>query len=80
MRSGEALKTRIFELCDERSITPNNLCTISGVTQSTLNNLLGGRNQTMTVATIHKFCDGLNISLRDFFDTSLFEGLEQEVK
>ena len=64
-----AVRTRILELCAQRNITVNRLATISGVTQSTLNNIVSGRNNSATVSTIKKLCDGLDISLREFFDT-----------
>ena len=80
MNIGEATKLRILELCKENTITVNKLATISGITQSTLNNIVGGRNNSATVSTIKKLCDGLNISIRDFFESALFDDLEQEVK
>lgn len=75
-----ALRARILELCAQRQITVNRLATISGVTQSTLNNIVSGRNNSATVATIKKLCDGLEITLRAFFDTPAFEDLEQEIQ
>ena len=57
MRVGEAVKERILELCEERHITINKLGTISGVTQSTLNNITSGRNLSTTISTIKKICD-----------------------
>ena len=77
---GEAVKNRILELCDERHISINYLCTISGVTQSTVNNIVNGRNRSTTIATIQKLCDGLGITIADFFDTDQFRDLEQEIK
>ena len=77
---GEAVKLRIIELCDENNITVNKLATISGVTQSTLSNIIGGRNNSTTVSTIIKLCDGLNISIDDFFKSEYFRDLEQEIK
>lgn len=77
---GEAVKNRILELCDERHISVNYLCTMSGVTQSTVNNIVNGRNHSVTVATIQKLCDGLGITIADFFDTDEFRSLEQEIK
>ncbi len=53
---------------------------MSGVTQSTVNNIVSGRNNSTTVATIQKLCDGLGITIGDFFRSELFEGLEQEIK
>lgn len=75
-----AVRARILELCQQRQITVNRLATISGVTQSTLNNIISGRNNSTTVATIKKLCDGLDITLRDFFDVPAFDHLEQEIK
>lgn len=80
MNIGEATKLRIIELCNENMITVNKLATLSGVTQSTLNNIVGGRNNSATISTIKKLCDGLNISIRDFFASKLFDDLEQEIK
>lgn len=77
---GEAVQKRILELCAVNKITVNKLATISGITQSTLNNITGGRNNSATVSTIKKVCDGLNITIQDFFNSELFENLEQEVK
>ena len=79
MRIGEAVKKRIIELCDERKITLNKLATISGLTQSTINNITGGRNKGATVSTIKKICDGLEIDIREFFSSPLFDNLEQEI-
>ena len=80
MTIGEACRKRILELCDTENITVNRLAIMSGVTQSTLNNIVGGRNNSTTVSTIKKLCDGLNISIIDFFDSELFKNLEQEIK
>ena len=80
MTIGTAVRARILELCDERGISINKLCNMSGVTQSTVNNIISGRNNSVTVSTIQKLCDGLGISIQDFFASSLFLGLEQEVK
>jgi len=77
---GEAVKLRIIELCEQRKITINKLATISGVTQSTLNNIISGRNNSTTISTIKKLCDGLDISIVDFFDTLEFKNLEQEIR
>ena len=78
--SSTAVRTRILELCRQRHITVNRLATLSGVTQSTLNNIVRGRNNSATVATIKKLCDGLDITLRDFFNVPAFDDLEQEIK
>ena len=80
MNIGEVVIKRILELCSERNITINKLATISGLTQSTLNNIVSGRNNSATISTIKKICDGLNITIVDFFNTEDFLNLEQELK
>lgn len=80
MNIGEAVKERIIFLCKDRNITINKLGTISGVTQSTINNIVSGRNNSTTVSTVKKLCDGLEISVIDFFNCPTFENLEQEIK
>lgn len=80
MTIGTAVKERILALCHERGITINKLGTLSGVTQSTINNITSGRNNSTTIATIKKLCDGLDISIIDFFNADVFRTLEQEVK
>ena len=80
MRVNEAVKMRILELCQEQHITLNKLATICGITQSTLNNIVSGRNATTTVSTIQKICDGLEITILDFFKSPFFDNLEQEIK
>ena len=73
MGIGDAVRLRIIGLCEERKIS------ISGVTQSTINNIVSGRNRSTTIVTIKKLCDGLGISIVDFFNHSLFFELEQEI-
>lgn len=80
MTIGEAVRNRILELCNQRGITINKLCTISGVTQSTINNIVSGRNNSATVSTIQKVCDGLNMTITEFFDSEYFRDLEPEVR
>ena len=79
MTIGEACKIRIEQLCLERNITLNKLAIISGITQSTLNNIISGRNKSTTVSTIKKICDGLEISVLEFFSAEVFNDLEQEI-
>lgn len=80
MTVGEAVRLRIVQLCQERDISFNKLSGISGVTQSTLNNIVSGRNHSTTVSTVKKLCDGLGITVTDFFSAELFLELEQEIK
>ena len=65
MTVGEAVRQRIIQLCQERNISINKLSGISGVTQSTVNNIVSGRNNSATVSTIKKLCDGLGITIED---------------
>lgn len=80
MTIAEACRIRIEQLCSERNITLNKLAIISGITQSTLNNIVSGRNKSATVSTIKKICDGIEMSIIEFFTSPLFEDLEQEIK
>ena len=80
MNVGEAVKERILELCRERDISINKLCTMSGVTQSTVNNIVRGRNKSVTISTIKKLCDVLDMPIEGFFKSDLFKGMEQEIK
>ena len=73
---GEAVRQRIVELCHERNISFNKLSSISGITQSTVNNIVSGRNNSTTVSTIKKLCDGLGITINEFFHSDLFNDLE----
>ncbi|MDJ0305859.1 helix-turn-helix domain-containing protein [Dehalobacter restrictus] len=71
---------RIVDLCRGRDITPNALSYRAGVPQSTIKSILNDESQNPGIVTIKKLCDGLNISLSDFFNTDDFRNLEQEVK
>ncbi len=77
---GQAVRERIIELCREHGISINKLSDMSGVTQSTVNNIVSGRNNIATIATIKKLCNGLGIAIQDFFNSALFLSLEQELK
>ena len=80
MDAGTAVKNRVIELCRERGLSLNRLGMISGVSQSTINNIVSGRNRSTTVTTVKKLCDGLGITLGEFFSTPEFDNLEQEIK
>lgn len=79
MRVSEAVRLRILELCQERNLSVNRLSGMCGLTQSTLNNIVSGRNKSATVSTVKKICDGLDITIVQFFDCPLFQNLEQEI-
>ena len=80
MRIGEAVRLRIEELCQQQDLTVNKLSNISGVTQSTVNNIVSGRNRSATISTIKKLCDGFGITIEHFFQSDLFRNLEQEIE
>lgn len=80
MDIGEAVKERILELCREKNLSVNKLSNMSGVTQSTVNNIVSGRNHSATISTIKKLCDGMGITIEEFFNSELFRSLEQEIK
>ena len=80
MNTQEAIALRIIELCRERKITPNGLANISAVPQSTIKSILNGESQNPGAVTIKKLCDGFEISLGTFFNTQLFDELEQEIR
>ncbi len=75
-----AVKNRILQLCGEQDISINKLATISALPPSSIKNILYGKSQNPKLLTIKMICDGLNITLGDFFSTPEFESLEQEIK
>lgn len=68
-----AVGNRIIELCEEKGITVNALAVKSKVPPSTLKNIVYGQVKNTGVKTIEQICQGLNISIRDFFDGNDFE-------
>ena len=76
----EAVARRILDLCAERKLAVNALAGISGVSPSTVYSMLNEKSQNPGVVSLKKLCDGLEISLREFFDNDLFDDLEQEIK
>ena len=80
MTTLECVQRRFTELCDERRIAFYALATISGVHPSTVKSLLNGKSQNPGIVTIKKLCDGLDISLNEFFNTDYFRSLEQEIR
>ncbi len=79
MTAKEAVAKRIVQLCAERNSAINALANISGVSPSTVYSILNEKSQNPGIVSINKLCDGLEITLREFFDSDLFEGLEQEI-
>ncbi len=80
MNAKKAVATRILHLCLERNITVNALANISGVAPTTIYSMIDNKSQNPGVVSIKKLCDGLEISLREFFDCDLFDDLEQEIR
>ena len=80
MRMKEAIVKRFQQLCQERNIKYNELATLSGVTPSTVYSMMDGRRKDVSAVTVKKLCDGLGISIPDFFDDPIFRYLEQEIQ
>ena len=80
MDTREAVKNRIEELCSAKRWAFNALANYSGVPSSTMQNIINGQSKNPGIVTIKKICDGLDISLTEFFDTDVFRNLEQEIK
>lgn len=79
MKAEQAVINRIKQMCKERKISVNRLANISGIAPSTIKNILYGVSKNAGIVTIAKICDGLDISLREFFDDEMFERLEPEI-
>ena len=80
MNTKEAVAKRILELREERHMAVNALATVSGVSPSTIYSMLNEKSNNPGIVTIHQVCDGLEISLREFFDSPIFDELEQEIQ
>lgn len=79
MDTRKAIANRLLELCEQKRLSVNALARISAVPPSTLKNIINGGSKNAGVVTLKKLCDGLQISLYDFFDTETFKTLEQEI-
>lgn len=80
MNAKQAVADRILALCDEKQIAINALGNLAGVSPSTIYSILNTKSKNPGIVTINKLCDGLEISLYDFFNTDTFRNLEQEIK
>ncbi|MBQ4648978.1 MAG: helix-turn-helix transcriptional regulator [Clostridia bacterium] len=76
----DVVAKRFMTLCQERKIKLNELANKSGVTPSTAYSMMDNSRRDISITTIKKFCDGLEITLGDFFSTPEFDNLEQEIK
>lgn len=80
MHVKDVVANRFIEICKERNIKTNELANLSGVTPSTVYSMLNEKRRDISVITIKKLCDGLEITLGEFFSSPEFDTLEQEIK
>ena len=80
MNTKEAVAERILNLCEERNMAVNALASVSGISPSTVYSMLNEKSKNPGVVSLKKICDGLDISIREFFNDDLFDDLEQEIK
>lgn len=80
MNAKDAVAKRIQVLCAERDITVHALSRLCGIEPTTIYSMLNAKSQNPGVVTIQKICDGLEITMRDFFDNPLFDDLEPIIK
>lgn len=80
MNAKQAVAQRIIDLCTEHEIAVNSLANQSGISPSTIYSMLNEKSQNPGVVSLQKICDGLGISLREFFDDDIFDDIEQEIK
>ncbi|MBQ2773057.1 MAG: helix-turn-helix transcriptional regulator [Clostridia bacterium] len=80
MNTKEAVAARIVELCREKNIAINALANLSGVSPSTVYSMLNEKSQNPGIVSLKKLCDGFDITLREFFNSPIFDNIEQEIK
>ena len=80
MNAKEAVARRIQELCIQRGLAINALANLCGVPPSTIYSMLNAKSQNPGIISIQKVCDGLEISVREFFDDPVFENLDPVVQ
>lgn len=76
----EAVRDRILQLCEQRNMSINKLASVSALPPSSVKNILYGKSQNPKLLTIKMLCDGLDITLGEFFNAPVFDGLEQAIK
>ena len=76
----EAVVKRFDALCKSRNMKINELANISGVTPSTVYSMMDARRKDVSITLVKKLCDGLEISLGEFFNAPEFDSLEQEIR
>lgn len=80
MNLKEAIAYRLNEICSQRNLNPSSLATLCGMDRSTIYSIIGNKSKSPEVITIKKICDGLEITLSEFFNSPEFESLEPEIK
>ena len=80
MNAKQAVSARILELCKQRGIAINALANSAGISPSTIYSILNTKSMNPGIVTIKQICDGIDISLREFLDSPIFENLEQEIR
>ena len=80
MNAKEAVGKRMIQLCGQRNMVINSLANSAGISPSTIYSMLNGKSQNPGVVTLQKICDGLEITLREFFNSDIFDHIEQEIK
>ena len=80
MTAKDAVVNRFQEICAQRGIKANELANLAGVTPSTVYSMMDGNRRDLSIITIKKLCDGLDITITEFFDTETFKNLEQEIE
>ena len=76
----EAVVARFEEILRERKMRANEMAVRAGVTPSTVYSMLDGRRKELSINVIKKLCDGLDMSLGEFFSARVFDKLEQEIR
>ena len=80
MATASAVRARLMEICKDKGLPFHALATQSGVHPSTVKGIINGASKNPGIVTLKKLCDGLDITLIDFFDTEIFRELEQEIQ
>lgn len=80
MNTYTAIKIRLLKLCDEKGMSVHKLAIESAVPPSTIKNILYGKSRNPGIVTLKMLCDGLGVTLTEFFSGSEFKNLEQEIK
>ena len=80
MKTVDAVRDRILQLCEQRQMSIHKLAMVSALPPSSIKNILYGKSRNPKVLTIKMICDGLGITLGEFFSTPVFDALEQEIR